>query len=114
MFLRHPVFLCSLSYCLLFCTVLCPGSMLHIHLVTKHNVSEPFVNKAKTRKVLFFLFFLQIAMFQTVSSLCGFVGTFLMPLYVDKTGFSTVLGARLFLTIQWVKRKKMYDFYFMF
>jgi hypothetical protein len=42
-----------------------------------------------------------------VSSLFGFVGTCLMPLYVDKTGFSTLKGAQLFLTIQWVKKKKL-------
>ncbi len=58
---NHPMALCSLAYCLLYCTVLCPGALLHIHLVTHYGVHEGV-----------------LAAFQAICSVLGMAGTFLV------------------------------------
>lgn len=58
-FAHHPMALCSLAYCLLYCTVLCPGALLHIHLMTHYGVREG-----------------ALAAFQAMCSMLGVAGTF--------------------------------------
>ena len=37
-FFRDPLFICSVAYCVLYCTVLCPGSQLHLFVSAKYGV----------------------------------------------------------------------------
>jgi iron-regulated transporter 1 len=81
-FIRHPMLLCSLAYCGLFCTVLCPGSLLHVHLMTRHGVGES-----------------ALAAFQGACSGLGVLGTLLVE-YMGRRGMSVAAAALLFLAGQ--------------
>jgi iron-regulated transporter 1 len=81
-FVRHPMLLCSLAYCALFCTVLCPGSLLHVHLVTRHGVGES-----------------ALAVFQGACSGLGVLGTLLVE-QMGRRGVSVAAAGRLFLAGQ--------------
>jgi hypothetical protein len=85
--MRHPMFFCSLSYCFLFCTILCPGSLLHIHLMTNYGVREG-----------------MLAMFQAVCSGFGVLGTFMVTRVTGKgvigKGMTVGSAAQLFLLFQ--------------
>ncbi len=76
---RHPMLLCSLAYCGLFCTVLCPGSLLHIHLMTQYGVDAS-----------------ALAAFQAACSGLGVLGTLLVE-RAGKSGVAVAAGARGFL-----------------
>ncbi len=60
-YVQHPMALCSLAYCFLHCTILCPGSLLHVHLMTRYGVREG-----------------ALALFQAACSLLGVAGTFMV------------------------------------
>ena len=79
----HPMALFSLSYALLYVATMCPGALLHARLATD-GVSVA-----------------SLSVFQTGSSLCGLVGTWLAPRLAVAWGshlaIRRVLGAQLVL-----------------
>ncbi len=78
---QHPMALCSLAYCLLYCTILCPGSLLHVHLMTHYRVHEG-----------------ALASFQAVCSVLGVAGTFLVTQVTRR--LSLPAAAYVFLLFQ--------------
>ena len=82
-FVRHPMLLCSLSYALLYATVLCPGSLLHVHLMTTYHVGQG-----------------ALASFQAACSTCGVIGTFLLVQFMALTKWGVVPSASAFLSFQ--------------
>lgn len=82
-FCSHPMFPFMLSYALLYCTVLCPGSLLHLHLLTSYGVSQT-----------------ALAWFQAASSCCGVIGTFLLVRFMAASQWGVVTSAGVFLCFQ--------------
>ena len=75
--------LCSLSYALLYATVLCPGSLLHVHLIITYGVGQA-----------------ALASFRAVCSTCGVIGTFLLVQYMAFTKWDVLSSASAFLALQ--------------
>ncbi len=82
-FLSHALLPCMMAYSLLFATVLCPGSLLHLHLLSAHGVSET-----------------SLAFFQAACSSCGVIGTFLLVQFMSVTGWKIEKSAGLFMFFQ--------------